>query len=66
MARVAGLGVTVIVATGPAVTITVADPDLPPLVAVTALVNVPVVLPAVKTPVLELMRPGGLVTVRLA
>src|ERR1019366_1824847 len=41
----------VIVASGPAVTVTVAVPEIAPLVAVTVLVNVPGVVPGVNTPV---------------
>src|ERR1039458_3858247 len=39
--RVTGFGVTVILASGPVVTMTVAKPDSPPAVARTVLVNVP-------------------------
>lgn len=41
-------------------TVTVAVPKIVPLVARTLLGNVPVVLPAVKTPVVATMVPGGL------
>ena len=51
-----GFGVTVMVAIGPMVTVTVAVPDLPPLDATTVLVNVPGVVPAVNWPV-ALMEP---------
>lgn|GEM_PF-7050495 len=60
-ASVAGFGVTVMLASGPAVTMTVAVPEIAPEVARTPLAKVPVVLPAVKSPVEALMVPGGLV-----
>src|ERR1700694_25031 len=56
-ASVAGFGVTVIVASGPTVTMTVAVPEIAPLVALTVLANVPVVVPAVKRPEAALMLP---------
>jgi hypothetical protein len=56
MGSVAGLGATVIVASGPAMTVTVADAVIPRQVATTVLV-VPATEPAVKRPVLELMEP---------
>src|SRR5450759_533795 len=59
MASVSGFGVTVIVKSGPAITVTVAVPKMAPWVALTVLANVPIVLPAVKKPV-ALMLPGGL------
>src|SRR5450756_1035753 len=59
MASVSGFGVTVIVKSGPAITVTVAVPKIAPWVALTVLANVPIVLPAVKKPV-ALMLPGGL------
>src|SRR5690242_8158905 len=61
---VAGFGVTVIVAsTGDAtVTVTVAVPEIVPLVALTVLVNVPAVTPAVKTPVEASIVPPPLAT----
>ena len=51
------LGVTVIVASGPAATMTVARPEKLPLVAWTVLVNVPGVVPAVKRPELLIVPP---------
>src|SRR3954454_12896253 len=48
---VTGDGVTVIVASGPTVTVTVATPDLPLPVAMTVLVYVPGTVPAVNNPV---------------
>ena len=45
-----GFGVTVIVASGPATTMTVAVPDIPSLVALTVLLYVPGTVPAVKRP----------------
>src|SRR5450759_167525 len=59
MASVSGFGVTVIVKSGPAITVTVAVPKIAPWVALTVLATVPIVLPAVKKPV-ALMLPGGL------
>ena len=56
-----GPGVTVIVASDPAVTMTVAVPEMVPLVAVTVFVNVPITAPAVNMPV-ELMAPPLAVT----
>jgi hypothetical protein len=56
MGRVAGFGVTVIVASGPAITVTVADASIPRHVATTVLV-VPAIEPAVKRPVLESIEP---------
>jgi hypothetical protein len=53
---VTGFGVTVIVASGPATTVTVADAAIPRQVATTVLL-VPATEPAVKTPVLGLMEP---------
>jgi hypothetical protein len=47
---VPGFGVTVIVASGPAVTITVAVAETPLHVTTTVLVNVPAVVPAVNSP----------------
>src|SRR5579859_2063983 len=53
-----GFGVTVMVASTPgAVTITVANPEMDPLVALTVLVNVPAVRPAVNKPEELLMAP---------
>ena len=57
IASVAGLGVTVIVATGPTVTVTVAVPEMVPLVALTVLANVPGAVPEVKRPEVELIAP---------
>jgi hypothetical protein len=54
---VTGFGVTVIVASGPGVTMTVAVAEIPRQVASTVLVNVPGVAPAVKRPVLGLIVP---------
>ena len=61
MASVTGLGVTVMVASGPGVTLTVAVPKIAPEVARTLLAKAPTVVPAVKSPVEALMVPGGLV-----
>src|ERR1035437_5132772 len=47
---IAGFGVMVMLASGPPVTVTVAVPESVPLVAVTELVNVPGVIPAVNIP----------------
>ena len=60
----AGFGETVIVANGPAtgVTVTVAEPEIAPLVATTVLAYVPVTAPAVKTPVLALIVPPPFTT----
>ena len=55
--RSVGFGVTVIVASGPAVTMTVAEPEMLPLVARAVLVNVPVVAPAVNRPELPIVPP---------
>ncbi len=52
---------TVIDASAPAVTVTVAVPKIEPDVALTLFAKVPGVSPAVKSPVLALMVPGGLV-----
>src|SRR6185503_4224441 len=52
-----GVGDTVIVAGAPAVTVTVPAPETPPTVATIEFVNVPTVLPAVKSPVAALMVP---------
>src|ERR1035437_533331 len=57
MAIVAGFGVIVITASAPGVTVTVAVPEMVPLVAVTVLANVPAVVPAVKTPVVPIVPP---------
>ena len=57
MARVAGVGVTVILAKVPAFTTTVAVLEMLPLVAVIVLVNVPGVVPAVNTPVVATIVP---------
>jgi hypothetical protein len=54
---VAGFGVTVIVAAGPGVTMTVAVTVIPLHVTATVLVNVPAVVPAVNRPVLEIVPP---------
>jgi hypothetical protein len=54
---VPGFGVTVIVATGPAVTITVAKAVMPLHVTETVLLNVPGVVPAVKSPVCVIVPP---------
>src|ERR1019366_2587498 len=51
-----GFGVTVMLASGPLVTMTVAKPASPPLLARTVLANVPDTVPAVKRPV-ALMAP---------
>src|SRR5688500_14731018 len=61
MFSVSGFGVTVIVASAPATTVTLAVPEIEPEVARTLLLNVPSVLPAVNRPVFALMVPGGLV-----
>src|ERR1035437_5827646 len=53
-----GFGVTVIVASAPTATFTVAKPEMPPLVACTVLVYVPDTVPAVKRPVPLLMLPA--------
>src|SRR2546423_2970209 len=53
---VTGFGVTVMVASGPATTVTVADAAIPRQVATTVLVT-PATGPAVKRPVLGLMEP---------
>jgi hypothetical protein len=53
----AGFGVTVIVASGPAVTLTVAVPEMLPLVALAVLTNVPGVPPAVKRPEAPIVPP---------
>jgi hypothetical protein len=60
--RFAGFGVTVIVASAPAFTMTVAVPKIEPLVALTVLVNVPAAPPAVNAPVLALIDPPPAVT----
>src|SRR5687767_15927476 len=60
----AGLGVTTIVASGPAVTLTVARPEIEPLVATTVLANAPIVLPAVNRPEPELIAPPPAATVQ--
>jgi hypothetical protein len=57
MGSVPGFGVTVIVATGPAVTMTVAKAVMPLHVTETVLVNVPGVVPAVKSPVWSIVPP---------
>lgn len=57
IARVAGFGVTVIDASGPTVTVTVAVPEIVPLVALTVLAKVPGVVPAVKRPVVLIAPP---------
>ena len=57
MPSVAGLGDTVMVVSGPAVTMTVAVADAEPLVARTVLVNVPGVAPAVKSPLTSMTPP---------
>jgi hypothetical protein len=59
---VTGFGVTVIVASGPGVTIAVAVPKMDPLVALTVFGNVPAVVPAVNNPVAALMVPPPAVT----
>src|ERR1035437_3697316 len=58
VARVLVLGLTVIDASAPTPTLTVAKPEMPPLVACTVLVYVPDTVPAVKTPVPLLMLPA--------
>jgi len=58
MGIVPGFGVTVIVASAPAVTVTVAVAVTPLQVTVT--VNVPAVVPAVYSPVLEIVPPPAL------
>src|ERR1035437_5913752 len=55
VARLLGFGLTVIVASAPTATFTVAKPEMPPLVACTVFGYVPATVPAVKTPVLPLM-----------
>src|SRR6476619_7058935 len=50
IASVTGFGVTVIVASGPGVTMAVAVPKMLPLVARTVFVKVPAVVPAVNNP----------------
>jgi hypothetical protein len=57
MGIVAGFGVTVIVASGPAVTMTVANDVTPLHVTDTVLVNVPAVVPAVKSPACVIVPP---------
>src|ERR1700681_2400042 len=47
MGSVSGLGLTVMVARGPTITVTVAVPDIPPLTASTVAVNTPGTVPAV-------------------
>jgi hypothetical protein len=59
---VPGFGVTTIVASGPGVTMTVAVPVTPLHVTVTVFVKVPATVPAVKTPVEELIVPPPLAT----
>ena len=59
MSRV-GFGVTVIVASGPAVTLTVAVPKIVPWVALTVFANGPVTVPAVKGAVSPVV-PAGMV-----
>jgi hypothetical protein len=54
---VPGFGVTVIVASGPAVTMTVAKEVMPLHVTATVFVNVPAVVPAVNNPVAEMVPP---------
>ena len=61
-AVVSGFGVTVMVATAPAMTVTVALPKMVPLVARTVFGKTPVVLPAVKRPVVALMVPPAATT----
>src|ERR1019366_1490194 len=56
--RVLVLGLTVIVASAPTPTFTVAKPEMPPLAACTVLLYVPDTVPAVKTPVPLLMLPA--------
>src|ERR1019366_6802476 len=56
--RLLVLGLTVIDASAPGVTFTVATPEMPPLVACTVLTYVPGTVPAVKTPVPLLMLPA--------
>jgi hypothetical protein len=57
MGSVPGFGVTVIVATGPAVTMTVAKAVMPLHVTETVLVNVPGAVPVVKSPVCVIVPP---------
>src|ERR1700720_251129 len=57
MGSVPGFGVTVIVASAPGVTMTVAGPEPPFPVPDTVLVNVPAVVPAVNSPVLVIVPP---------
>jgi hypothetical protein len=57
MGMVPGFGVTVIVASAPGVTMTVAVTVIPLQVTATVLVNVPAVVPAVNSPVLEIVPP---------
>jgi hypothetical protein len=54
---VPGFGVTVIVASGPAVTMTVAEADTPLHVTTTVLVNVPAAVPAVNRPAWVIVPP---------
>src|ERR1035437_8020205 len=56
--RLLVLGLTVIDASAPTATFTVAKPEMPPLVACTVFGYVPATVPAVKTPVLPLMLPA--------
>src|ERR1019366_5370048 len=58
VARLLGFGLTVIDASAPTATVTVAKPEMPPLVACTVLVYVPDTVPAVKSPVPPLMLPA--------
>src|ERR1017187_4072935 len=58
VARLLGFGLTVIDASAPTATFTVAKPVVPPLVACTVLVYVPDTVPAVKTPVPLLILPA--------
>jgi hypothetical protein len=57
MGMVPGFGVTVIVASAPGVTMTVAVTVMPLHVTVTVFVNVPAVVPAVNRPVGEIVPP---------
>src|SRR5687768_16234567 len=59
---VAGFGDTTMLDSAPAVTLTVAVPEIEPLVALTVLLYVPGTVPAVKRPVLALMVPPPFTT----
>ena len=57
MPRLAGSGVIVMLASAPALTVTVANPETPPLVALTVLVYVPGTVPAVNRPTALIVPP---------